>query len=66
MKLSKNLAAKIERYNSISEVKIKINSDAPNIINIYSEDNHFIISGKLSQVDLVLDALITVKRLEQR
>lgn len=65
MKVSKFLEAKINRYNKDSKVKIKINSDTPKEINLYSEDNHLIASGRLSQIDIVLDALLTIKYLEE-
>ncbi len=60
----KILKTKIENYNRISDVKLKLNNDVAVGVNLYTEDNNLVASGKVSQIDLVLDALITVKRLE--
>ena len=64
MKVSKFLEAKINRFNTVSNVKIKINSDSVSCLNLYTEDNRLVASGKLSQIEMVLDALITIKNLE--
>lgn len=60
----KILKTKIENYNRISDVKLKLNNDVAVGVNLYTENNNLVASGKVSQIDLVLDALITVKRLE--
>lgn len=62
--MSKILEAKVKRINTLYKLNIKINNDGANCINIYTDDNHLITSGKLNQVDKVLDALITIKNYE--
>lgn len=64
MKISKFLEAKLNKFNKVSNVKLKINSDSVSCINLYTEDNYLVTSGKLSQIEMVLDALITIKNLE--
>lgn len=62
----KVLEAKVNNYNSIesSIVKLKLNNDVVGGINLYTEDNQLITSGKLSEVATILDALINLKHLE--
>lgn len=60
----KMLIAKVNRYNSISTVKVKLNDDVVGGINLYTEDNNLIATGKLAEIAMVLDALCNIKALE--
>lgn len=61
---TKILETKVENYNRISDVKLKLNNDCVDGINLYTETNNFICCGKSAQVAMVLDALLMVKHLE--
>lgn len=61
----KILETKVANYNQIADVKVKLNNDCVEGINLYTEHNNFICSGKCSQVAMVLDALIMMKHLEK-
>lgn len=61
----KQLEAKINIYNSISNMKLKLNDDVVGAINLYTEDNNRIATATTSQMLLILDALINVKALEK-
>ena len=66
MRITKKiLIAKVERYNSIATVKVKLNDDVIGGINLYTENNNIIATGKYSEIALVLDALFNIKALEQ-
>lgn len=61
----KQLEAKVNMYNSISNMKLKLNDDVVGAINLYTEDNNRIATATTSQMLLILDALINVKALEK-
>lgn len=60
----KVLEAKVNNYNSISNVKLKLNDDVVGAINLYTEDNNRIATATNKEMLLMLDALINVKALE--
>lgn len=60
----KVLEAKVNSYNSISDIKLKLNDDVVGAINLYTEDNDRIATATLKEMYTVLDALINVKALE--
>lgn len=60
----KVLEAKVNNYNSISNVKLKLNDDVVGAINLYTEDNDRIATATNKEMLLILDALINIKALE--
>lgn len=60
----KVLEAKVNNYNSISNVKLKLNDDAVGAINLYTEDNNRIATATNKEMLIILDALINIKVLE--
>lgn len=60
----KQLEAKINSYNSISDIKLKLNDDIVGAINLYTEDNNRIATATLKEMNAVVDALINIKALE--
>lgn len=60
----KVLEAKVNNYNSISNVKLKLNDDVVGAINLYTEDNNRIATATNKEMLIVLDALINIKALE--
>ena len=60
----KVLEAKVKNYNSISNVKLKLNDDVVGAINLYTEDNSRIATATNKEMLIILDALINVKALE--
>ena len=60
----KVLETKVNSYNSISDIKLKLNDDVVGAINLYTEDNNRIATATLKEMYTVLDALINVKALE--
>lgn len=60
----KVLEAKVSNYNSISNVKLKLNDDVVGAINLYTEDNSRIATATNKEMLIILDALINVKALE--
>ena len=60
----KVLEAKVNNYNSISNVKLKLNDDVVGAINLYTEDNNRIATATNKEILIILDALINVKALE--
>ena len=60
----KVLEAKVKNYNSISNVKLKLNDDVVGAINLYTEDNNRIATATNKEMLIILDALINVKALE--
>lgn len=60
----KVLEAKVNNYNSISNVKLKLNDDVVGAINLYTEDNNRIATATNKEMLLILDALINMKALE--
>lgn len=60
----KVLEAKVNNYNSISDVKLKLNDDVVGAINLYTEDNNRIATATNKEMLIILDALINVKALE--
>lgn len=60
----KQLEAKVNNYNSISNVKLKLNDDVVGAINLYTEDNNRIATATNKEMLIILDALINVKALE--
>lgn len=60
----KVLEAKVNNYNSISNVKLKLNDDVVGAINLYTEDNNRITTATNKEMLIILDALINIKALE--
>ena len=60
----KVLEAKVNNYNSISNVKLKLNDDVVGAINLYTEDNNRIATATNKEMLIILDALINVTALE--
>lgn len=60
----KVLEAKVNNYNSISNVKLKFNDDVVGAINLYTEDNNRIATATNKEMLIILDALINIKALE--
>ena len=60
----KVLEAKVNNYNSISNVKLKLNDDVVGAINLYTEDNSRIATATNKEMLVILDALINIKALE--
>mgnify|MGYP003302796470 FL=1 len=60
----KILETKVKNYNSISDIKLKLNDDVVGAINLYTEDNNRIATATMKDMFTILDALINVKALE--
>lgn len=60
----KVLEAKVNNYNSISDIKLKLNDDVVGAINLYTADNNKIATATNKEMALILDALINIKALE--
>lgn len=60
----KVLEAKVNNYNSISNVNLKLNDDVVGAINLYTEDNNRIATATNKEMLIILDALINIKALE--
>ena len=60
----KILETKVKNYNSISDIKLKLNDDVVGAINLYTEDNNRIATATNKEMFTILDALINVKALE--
>ena len=60
----KVLETKIKNYNSISDIKLKLNYDAVGAINLYTEDNERIATATTKEMFYILDALFNVKAFE--
>lgn len=58
------LEAKVNSYNRISDIKLKLNDDVVGAINLYTEDNNRIATATNKEMLIILDALINVKVLE--
>ena len=61
----KALETKVRNYNSISDIKLKLNDDAVGVINLYTEDNNRIATATAKELFYILDALINVKAFER-
>lgn len=60
----KVLEAKVNNYNSISNVKLKLNDDVVGAINLYTENNNRIATATNKEMLIILDTLINIKALE--
>lgn len=60
----KILETKVKNYNSISDIKLKLNDDVIGAINLYTEGNNRIATATNKEMLIILDALINVKALE--
>ena len=60
----KMLETKVNNYNSISDIKLKLNDDVIGAINLYTEDNNRIATTTNKEILIILDALINIKVLE--
>ena len=60
----KILETKVKNYNSISDIKLKLNDDVVGAINLYTEDNNRIATATNKEIFTILDALINIKALE--
>lgn len=61
----KVLEAKVNNYNSISDIKLKLNDNIVGAINLYTEDNDRIATATNKEMLTILDALINIKALEK-
>lgn len=61
----KVLEAKVNNYNSISDIKLKLNDDVVGAINLYTEDNNRIATATNKEMLTILDVLINIKALEK-
>lgn len=61
----KVLEAKVNNYNSISDIKLKLNDDIVGAINLYTEDNNRIATATNKEMLTILDVLINIKALEK-
>lgn len=61
----KVLEAKVNNYNSISDIKLKLNYDAVGVINLYTEDNERIATATVKEMFYILEALFNVKAFER-
>ena len=61
----KQLEAKVNNYNSISDIKVKLNDDVVGAVNLYTEDNNRIATAATTEMLTILDALINIKALER-
>lgn len=61
----KMLETKVNNYNSISDIKLKLNDDVVGAINLYTEDNNRIATAPMKEMYIILDALINIKALER-
>lgn len=61
---TKILEAKVNNYNNISDIKLKLNYDVVGAINLYTEDNNRIATATNKEMLIILDALINIKALE--
>lgn len=64
-KTRKQLEAKVNNYNSISDIKLKLNDDVVGAINLYTEDNNRIATATMKEMYSILDALINIKAIER-
>ena len=60
----KVLEAKVNNYNSISDIKLKLNYDAVGAINLYTEDNERIATATTKEMFYIIDALFNMKAFE--
>ena len=60
----KILETKVKNYNSISDIKLKLNDNVIGAINLYTEDNNGIATATNKEMFTILDALINIKALE--
>lgn len=61
----KQLETKVNCYNSISDIKLKLNDDVVGAINLYTENNSRIATATTKEMLYILDALINIKALEK-
>lgn len=61
----KQLEAKVNNYNNISDVKVKLNDDVIGAINLYTEDNNRIATATMKEMYIILNAMINIKALER-
>lgn len=61
---TKILEAKVNNYNNLSDIKLKLNNDVVGAINLYTEDNNRIATATNKEMLIILDALINIKALE--
>lgn len=61
----KQLETKVNSYNSISDIKLKLNDDVIGAINLYTEDNNRIATASYKEMGIILDALINMKALKR-
>lgn len=61
----KQLEIKVNSYNSISDIKLKLNDDVIGAINLYTEYNNRIATASYKEMGIILDALINMKALER-
>ena len=61
----KQLETKVNNFNSISAINLKLNDDVVGAINLYTEDNNRIATATYKEMSLILDALTNLKALDR-
>lgn len=61
----KQLEKKLNNYNDISDIKLKLNNDVVGAINLYTKDNNRIATATIKEMYSILDALINIKAIER-
>ncbi|MDE7432162.1 MAG: hypothetical protein K2N34_09655 [Lachnospiraceae bacterium] len=61
----KQLEAKVNNYNGISDIKLKLNDDVVGAINLYTQNNNHIATATIKEMYSILDALINIKAIER-
>lgn len=61
----KILEEKVNRYNNISDIKLKLNDDVVGAINLYTEDNNRIATATMKEMYIILDTLINIRTIER-
>ncbi len=61
----KQLETKVNNYNKISDIKLKLNDDVIGAINLYTVDNQQIATGTTKEIYIILEALTNIKYMER-
>ncbi len=61
----KQLETKVNNYNKISDIKLKLNDDVIGAINLYTVDNQQIATGTTKEIYMILEALTNIKYMER-
>lgn len=61
----KQLESKVTLYNTMADIKLKLNDDVVGAINLYTETNNLIATATMKEMYFILDALINIKTFEK-